>query len=92
MLESAEHLDAALLIVGSIDSGSAATTWFCFGLSVEVVAGGVSWRQSSVLESAEHLDKARLTNGSVDSGSATTLCVGLSVEAAVVEVDGSRAC
>ena len=43
VLESAEHFEAALLTDGSIDSGSAATTWVYVGLSA--AGGGVSRRQ-----------------------------------------------
>ena len=72
-LQSVEHLDAALITDGSVDSGSAVTT--C--VDVGAFDGGVSRKQWRELQSVEHMDAALVTDGSVDSGSAATTYVGV---------------
>ena len=63
-LQSVEHLDAALVSDGSVDSRSAATT----GVGVGGGGGDISRRQVTALQSVEHLYAALVTVGSVDSG------------------------
>jgi hypothetical protein len=68
-----EHLNAALVTFGNVDSGSAATT--CVGVGGG--GGDISRRQVTALQLVEHMDAALVTVGSVESGSAAIACVGV---------------
>ena len=86
-LQSAEHLETAVLGAGSVDDGSAVAS--CVG----VCGGGRAARrpQSRVPQPSEQLETAVLTDGSVESKSAVASCVGVG-GGGLVQDDRSREC
>ena len=86
-LQSAEHVETAVLGAGSVDDGSAVAS--CVG----VCGGGSAARrpQSRVSQPAEQLETAVLTDGSVESKSAVASCVGVG-GGGLVQDDRSREC